>query len=163
MKMQRKGIGIDEVLDLIAVRIIVKESIECYKALGALHLSFTPLIARFKDYIALPKENGYKTIHTTLFDKDGIVEAQIRTLHMHHLAEYGVAAHWKYKEGSGDDINLEWLKNLAHRDESAEEFLKQAKSDLFIEDVIVYSPIGERFTFPKDSIALDYAYSVHWV
>ncbi len=161
MKMQRKGIGIDEVLDLVAVRIIVKEPIDCYKALGALHLNFTPLIARFKDYIALPKENGYKTIHTTLFDGEGIAEAQIRTLHMHHLAEYGVAAHWKYKEGRSDEVNLEWLKNLAYKDESAEEFLKQAKNDLFTEDVIVYSPKGERFTLPKGSVALDFAYAVH--
>ena len=162
MKMQRKGISIDEVLDLIAVRIIVKEPIECYKALGALHLNFKPIISRFKDYIALPKENGYKTIHTTLFDSDGgVAEIQIRTLQMHHLAEYGIAAHWKYKEGSGDDVNLEWLKNLAYRDDSAEEFLSQAKSDLFVEDVIVYSPKGQRFTFPKGSIALDYAYAVH--
>jgi len=88
-----------------------------------------------------------------------VAEIQIRTVRMQHLAEYGIAAHWKYKEGSGDDINLEWLKNLVYKDESAEEFLKQAKSDLFIEDVIVLSPKGDRFTFPKGSIALDYAYA----
>ncbi len=162
MKMQRKGISIDEVLDLLAVRIITKESIECYGILGVLHLNFTPLISRFKDYIALPKENGYRTIHTTLFDESGIVEAQIRTLTMHHLAEYGIAAHWKYKEDAKDgDINLEWLKSLVFKDDSAEEFLQQAKNDLFSEDVIVYSPKGERFTFPKGSVALDFAYAVH--
>jgi len=163
MKMQRKGIGIDEVLDLLAVRIIVNDPIECYRVLGALHLNFTPIISRFKDYIALPKENGYKTIHTTLLEKGGnwIVEAQIRTTKMHHLAEYGIAAHWKYKEGSGEDVNLDWLKNLAYRDDSAEDFLNEAKRDLFVEDVIVYSPKGRRFTLPKGSVALDFAYAVH--
>ncbi|WP_456431987.1 RelA/SpoT family protein [Nitratifractor sp.] len=162
LKMHRKGIGIDEVLDLLAVRVIVKEPLECYKALGALHLEFTPLISRFKDYIALPKENGYQTIHTTLFDDDSIVEAQIRTERMHHLAEYGIAAHWKYKEGeSGEEINLEWLKSLPYQDDSIEEFYELAKNDLFSEDITVFSPKGDYFTLPKDSVALDFAYAVH--
>jgi len=96
LKMHRKGVSIEEVLDLLAIRVIVKDPIDCYRVLGLMHLRFTPLISRFKDYIAVPKENGYKTIHTTLFDEEGIVEAQIRTEEMHRLAEYGVAAHWKY-------------------------------------------------------------------
>ena len=104
MKMHRKGVSIEEVLDLLAVRIIVHEPIECYKVLGLMHLSFTPLVSRFKDYVAVPKENGYKTIHTTLFSEEGILEAQIRTEEMHRLAEYGVAAHWKYK-GGNDSVN----------------------------------------------------------
>ncbi len=165
LKMHRKGIGIDEVLDLLAVRVIVKEPIECYKALGALHLSFTPLISRFKDYIALPKDNGYQTIHTTLFDDENIVEAQIRTERMHHLAEYGIAAHWKYKEGTeeGDEsgVKLEWLKSLPYQDDSIEEFYELAKNDLFSEDIVVFSPKGDYFTLPKDSVALDFAYAVH--
>jgi len=160
LKMQRKGVGIDEVLDLLAIRIIVKEPLECYEALGVIHLEFTPLISRFKDYIALPKENGYQTIHTTLFDDEGIVEAQIRTRQMHHLAEYGVAAHWKYKGGL-EHVNLEWLKGLNYQNESVEEFYELAKSDLFSEEISVFTPEGDYFTLPKDSVALDFAYAVH--
>ena len=160
MKMHRKGVGIEEVLDLLAVRIIVHEPIECYKVLGLMHLSFTPLISRFKDYIAVPKENGYKTIHTTLFSEEGILEAQIRTEEMHRLAEYGVAAHWKYKGGS-DSVNLEWLESLHYQNESIEEFYELAKSDLFSEDITVFSPKGDYYTLPKGSTALDFAYAIH--
>ena len=168
MKMQRKGVSIEEVLDLLAVRIIVDKPIECYKVLGLMHLEFTPLISRFKDYIAVPKENGYKTIHTTLFKEEGIVEAQIRTHDMHKLAEFGVAAHWKYKEGNTTDegkqeesINLEWLESLHYQNDSVEEFYELAKSDLFLEDITVFSPKGDYYTLPKGSIALDFAYAVH--
>jgi len=160
LKMHRKGISIEEVLDLLAIRIITKEPLECYEILGALHLEYTPLISRFKDYIALPKENGYRTIHTTLFGDEGIVEAQIRTEQMHQLAEYGVAAHWKYKEGV-DQINLDWLKSLHYQNESIEEFYELAKSDLYSEDITVFSPKGDYYTLPKDAVALDFAYAVH--
>jgi len=160
LKMHRKGVSIEEVLDLLAIRIIVKEPTECYRVLGVMHLNFTPLISRFKDYIAVPKENGYKTIHTTLFDKDSIIEAQIRTEQMHRLAEYGVAAHWKYKDGS-NGVNLDWLESLYYQSESIEEFYELAKSDLFSEDITVFSPKGDYYTLPKDSTALDFAYAVH--
>ena len=160
MKMHRKGVSIEEVLDLLAVRIIVHEPIECYKVLGLMHLSFTPLISRFKDYVAVPKENGYKTIHTTLFSEEGILEAQIRTEEMHRLAEYGVAAHWKYK-GGNDSVNLEWLESLHYQNESIEEFYELAKSDLFSEDITVFSPKGDYYTLPKGSTALDFAYAIH--
>lgn len=160
MKMHRKGVGIEEVLDLLAVRIIVREPIDCYKVLGLMHLSFTPLISRFKDYVAVPKENGYKTIHTTLFSEEGILEAQIRTEEMHKLAEYGVAAHWKYK-GGGDSVNLEWLESLHYQNESIEEFYELAKSDLFSEDITVFSPKGDYYTLPKGSTVLDFAYAIH--
>jgi len=160
MKMHRKGVSIEEVLDLLAVRIIVREPIECYKVLGLMHLSFTPLISRFKDYVAVPKENGYKTIHTTLFSEEGILEAQIRTEEMHRLAEYGVAAHWKYK-GGNDSVNLEWLESLHYQNESVEEFYELAKSDLFSEDITVFSPKGDYYTLPKGSTALDFAYAIH--
>ena len=160
LKMHRKGVSIDEVLDLLAVRIIVKEPIECYRVLGLMHLGFTPLVSRFKDYIAVPKENGYKTIHTTLFDEEGIIEAQIRTEEMHRLAEYGIAAHWKYKEG-GNGVNLDWLESLHYQNDSVEEFYELAKSDLFSEDITVFSPRGDYYTLPKDSVALDFAYAVH--
>ncbi len=160
LKMQRKGISIEEVLDLLAIRIIVKEPIQCYRVLGLLHLGFTPLISRFKDYVALPKENGYQTIHTTLFDDDGIVESQIRTMEMHKLAEYGIAAHWKYKEGSSK-VHLDWLEGLNYQNESVEEFYELAKSDLFSEDIAVFSPKGDYYTLPKNSVALDFAYFIH--
>ncbi|TET89458.1 MAG: bifunctional (p)ppGpp synthetase/guanosine-3',5'-bis(diphosphate) 3'-pyrophosphohydrolase, partial [Sulfurovum sp.] len=160
LKMHRKGVSIEEVLDLLAIRIIVKEPIECYRVLGLMHLTFTPLISRFKDYIAVPKENGYKTIHTTLFNEEGIVEAQIRTAQMHRLAEYGVAAHWKYKDG-GDSVNLGWVESLHYQSESVEEFYELAKSDLFSEDITVFSPKGDYYTLPKGSVALDFAYAIH--
>lgn len=160
LKMHRKGVSIEEVLDLLAIRIIVKEPIECYRVLGLMHLRFTPLISRFKDYIAVPKENGYKTIHTTLFDEEGIVEAQIRTVEMHRLAEYGVAAHWKYK-GGDNSVNLGWLESLHYQNESIEEFYELAKSDLFSEDITVFSPKGDYYTLPKGSVALDFAYAIH--
>jgi len=160
LKMHRKGIDIDEVLDLLAVRVVVKKPIECYKILGSMHLHFTPLISRFKDYIALPKENGYQTIHTTLFDEQGIVEIQIRTQQMHKLAEYGVAAHWKYKDG-GSTVKLEWLEGLQYQNESAEEFYELAKGDLFSEDISVFSPKGDNYTLPKGSVVIDFAYAVH--
>ncbi|SFV58934.1 GTP pyrophosphokinase, (p)ppGpp synthetase II / Guanosine-3',5'-bis(diphosphate) 3'-pyrophosphohydrolase [hydrothermal vent metagenome] len=160
LKMHRKGVTIDEVLDLLAVRVIVKEPIDCYSVLGLLHIEFKPLISRFKDYIALPKENGYQTIHSTIFNEDGIVEAQIRTIEMHKLAEYGIAAHWKYKSGN-DKVNLEWLESLNYQKESIEEFYALAKCDLFSEDIAVYTPKGDYFTLPKGSVALDFAYAIH--
>ncbi len=161
MKMQRKGVSIEEVLDLLAVRIIVREPLECYKVLGLMHLSFTPLVSRFKDYVAVPKENGYKTIHTTLFSDEGILEAQIRTEEMHQLAEYGIAAHWKYKSNGSNEVKIEWLKSLPHQHESVEEFYELAKCDLFSEDIAVFSPNMDIYTLPKESTALDFAYAVH--
>ncbi len=162
-KMQRKGIGIDEILDLIAIRILVKEEIDCYKVLGALHLSYKPIISRFKDYITLPKENGYATIHTTLFNDDGIVEAQIRTFDMHKTAEFGVAAHWRYKNGreNKQTVNLQWLEGLQYQNDSLEEFYSLAKGDLFVDDISVFSPDGDNYTLPRGSVVLDFAYAIH--
>jgi len=160
LKIQRKGINIEEVLDLIAIRVIVKEPILCYKTLGVLHLNYMPIISRFKDYIALPKDNGYQTIHTTIFIDSDIVEAQIRTQEMHRLAEYGVAAHWKYKSG-GNNINLDWINNLTFESESIDKFIETTKCDLYTEDIVVFSPAGDSYTLPKGSVVLDYAYAVH--
>jgi len=162
-KMQRKGIGIDEILDLIAIRVLIKEDLECYKVLGILHINFKPIISRFKDYITLPKENGYSTIHTTLFDDDGIVEAQIRTFEMHRVAEFGIAAHWRYKSGGTGKqvVNLEWLESLQYQNESIEEFYALAKGDLYTDDISVFSPHGDHYTLPRGSVALDFAYLVH--
>ncbi|WP_456450782.1 RelA/SpoT family protein [Hydrogenimonas sp.] len=160
LKMQRKGIGIDEILDLLAVRILVEKPIQCYDALGTLHLHFKPLIARFKDYVALPKENGYQTLHTTVFDDTSIIEAQIRTYEMHKMAEYGIAAHWKYKLGESA-VNVEWLKNLQYQNESIEEFYELVKNDLYSEDISVFTPAGDQITLPRGATVLDFAYAVH--
>lgn len=160
LKMQRKGITLEEVLDFLAVRVLVKEPIDCYKVLGVIHLEFKPLISRFKDYIGLPKENGYQTIHTTVFGKHGVMEVQVRTFEMHKLAEYGVAAHWKYK-GNKDSVNLNWIKDISYKDGVPIEIYESAKDDLHSEDITVHSPKGDHYTLPKGSVALDFAYAIH--
>ena len=160
LKMQRKGVSIDEILDLLAVRIIVPTSLECYKVLGLLHLQLKPVVSRLKDYIAIPKENGYQTIHTTIFEGASIYEVQIRTFDMHKSAQYGVAAHWKYKSG-GREPNLEWLNNLQYQNDTIEEFYELAKNDLYKEDMVVFSPAGDIYNLPVGAVALDFAYAVH--
>lgn len=160
LKMQRKGVGIDEVLDLLAIRILTKDPVKCYNILGIIHLNFQPLSSRFKDYIAVPKDNGYQTIHTSVFYKTAIFEVQIRTYEMHKTAELGVAAHWKYKSG-GNNIKLDWLNNLGYQNESVEDFYTLIKNDLYTEDIAVFSPKGEAFTLPRGALVLDYAYAVH--
>lgn len=161
LKMQRKGISIDEILDLLAVRILVKKPIDCYRVLGLVHLNFQPLSSRFKDYIAIPKENGYQTLHTSVFDSTAIFEVQIRTYEMHKTAELGVAAHWKYKSGGNNPISLDWLHNLQYQNESVEAFYELIKNDLFSNDISVFSPKGKSFTLPRGAVALDFAYAVH--
>jgi len=161
LKMQRKGISIDEILDLLAVRILVKKPIDCYRVFGMVHLNFQPLSSRFKDYIAIPKENGYQTLHTSVFDSTAIFEVQIRTYEMHATAELGVAAHWKYKSGGNNPISLDWLHNLQYQNESVEAFYELIKNDLFSEDISVFSPKGKPFTLPRGAVALDFAYAVH--
>ncbi|OUR74525.1 bifunctional (p)ppGpp synthase/hydrolase [Arcobacter sp. 31_11_sub10_T18] len=162
LKMQRKGVNIDEVLDLLAIRVLVENEIDCYKILGLMHLDYKPLIARFKDYVATPKENGYQTIHTTVFYNSKIYEVQIRTFDMHKIAEYGVAAHWMYKNGTvGQTPNLNWLKSLEFSNTNVEEFYHEAKQDLFAEDIVVYSPQGDTFTLPRGATAYDFAFAVH--
>jgi len=119
LKMQRKGVTIDEILDLLAIRILVDTPIECYDVLGHIHMKYKPLIARFKDYISTPKENGYQTIHTTVFYDSSIYEVQIRTFDMNKVAEYGVAAHWIYKSGlKAHTPNLKWLHSLEFENET---------------------------------------------
>jgi len=161
IKMQRKGVNIDEVLDLLAIRILVDDDIDCYKVLGIMHLEYKPLIARFKDYIATPKENGYQTIHTTVFYNSKIYEIQIRTFNMHKVAEFGIAAHWKYKSGIGQPPNLNWLKSLEFSNQNIEEFYSETKQDLYSEDIVVYSPKGDIYSLPRGATAYDFAFSVH--
>lgn len=170
LKMQRKGISIQEVLDLLAVRVVVRDVKDCYVALGIIHTKFNPLISRFKDYIALPKQNGYQTIHTTVFNESMIIEAQIRTFDMHNTAEYGVAAHWKYKNTGSINPKLDWLSDITEKEvsvdmsndeNSPEELYEYAKDNLYAEDIAVYSPRGGIFTLPRGATALDYAYEIH--
>ncbi|MCI7463435.1 MAG: RelA/SpoT family protein [Campylobacter sp.] len=166
LKMQRKGISLEEILDLLAVRIIVPDELDCYLVLGILHTNFNPLTARFKDYIALPKQNGYRTLHTTLFDDQSIIEAQIRTFNMHKTAEYGLAAHWKYKHSGAVAVKTDWLKDISQIDEhekTPEDLYEFAKDSLYVEDIAVYSPTGRIFTLPRGATALDYAYEIHSV
>jgi len=160
LKMQRKGVSIDEVLDLLAVRIITQDPVKCYDILGLIHLNFKPLASRFKDYIAVAKDNGYQTIHTSVFYNTAIFEVQIRTAQMHKTAELGVAAHWKYKSG-GNNIKLDWLDNLQYQEESVEDFYALIKNDLYSEDISVFSPTGDAFTLPRGAVVLDFAYAVH--
>lgn len=162
LKMQRKGITIDEILDLLAIRVLVDTPIECYDALGHIHMKYKPLIARFKDYVSTPKENGYQTIHTTVFYDSNIYEVQIRTFDMNKVAEYGVAAHWIYKSGlKANTPNLNWLHSLEFENENIEEFYSDAKQDLYSEEIVVYSPKGNTFILPRGATALDFAYLIH--
>lgn len=159
LKMQRKGIDIDEILDLLAIRVLLKDNIDCYKALGIIHLHFKPIVSRLKDYIAIPKENGYQTIHTTVFDKQSIFEVQIRTFEMQQKAEFGLAAHWKYK--IGNQISLDWLNKIEYKDQDIDEFYELVKHDLYRDDIAVFSPMGDVFSLPAGSVVLDFAYAVH--
>ncbi|WP_205439239.1 RelA/SpoT family protein [Helicobacter suis] len=166
LKMQRKGaVNKDEILDLMAVRVLVRTPLECYKILGIVHLRFKPIVSRFKDHIALPKENGYQTIHTTIFDESSIYEVQIRTFDMHMGAEYGNSAHWKYKAGGTEPESLKWLHNLKYQSEdnkdNPREFYDLVQNDLYREDITVFSPSGDNYTLPAGAIVLDFAYMIH--
>ena len=169
-KMSEKNLGFSEISDIYAFRIIVDDIKDCYHALGVLHALYKPIPGRFKDYIAIPKANGYQSLHTTLFGPFGMpLEIQIRTLLMNNLAEAGIAAHWMYKTKENQVTRLQqdtnqWLKRLLEiQSNSADslEFLEHLKVDLFPDEVYVFSPKGKIFVLPKGSTAVDYAYAVH--
>jgi guanosine-3',5'-bis(diphosphate) 3'-pyrophosphohydrolase len=159
----------DDIHDLLALRILVSTVPDCYGALGVIHSLWHPLPGDFNDFIANPKSNGYQSLHTSVMCLGTVpLEVQIRTRDMHHIAEYGVAAHWRYKEGEEKDIHFEeriaWLRQLIdwHRELSgAEEFLESVKTDIFIDQVFVFTPKGEIKDLPKASTPLDFAYRVH--
>ncbi|MCL2638576.1 MAG: bifunctional (p)ppGpp synthetase/guanosine-3',5'-bis(diphosphate) 3'-pyrophosphohydrolase [Oscillospiraceae bacterium] len=169
------GKNFDEIYDIYAVRIIVQSVIECYNILGIIHDMFRPIPFRFKDYIATPKPNRYQSLHTTVIGRDGIpFEVQIRTVDMHNTAEYGVAAHWKYKVGlvakqknnpnTSDTGRLEWLRHVLdqHQESGNVEHISEAiKTDLASEDVYVFSPKGDIITLPLGSNVIDFAYAIH--
>jgi guanosine-3',5'-bis(diphosphate) 3'-pyrophosphohydrolase len=171
-KMERYAAGgkqLDKIYDLLALRVIVKDVKECYGAVGIIHSLWHPLTGTFDDYIASPKPNGYQGLHTAVMCLGTTpLEIQIRTSEMHNVAEYGVAAHWRYKEGDRKDVEFEervgWLRQLIewHRElAGAEEFLESVKTDIFIDQVFVYTPKGEIKDLPKGSTPLDFAYRVH--
>ena len=168
-KMQRNNCTLHELYDLIAIRIIVDTVTDCYAALGVVHATWKPLPGRFKDYIAMPKPNLYRSLHTTVMDENGIpFEIQIRTKEMHATAEYGIAAHWMYKEGrqamSELDRKTSWLKQVLEADETAEdskEFVDNILKDFLGEYVFVLTPQGEIIDLPVGSTPLDFAYRIH--
>src|SRR5690606_33594526 len=169
-KIREQQCDFEQVLDVLAFRICVETAAECYAALGAMHSRWTPIPGRFKDYIALPKPNMYQSLHTTVIGPGRQrIEIQIRTHEMHRVAEYGVAAHWKYKErGSGldpkDAEKFEWLRELAEFQGSLKdpvEFVESVKIDLFPDEVYVFTPKGDVRVLPRGATPIDFAYAIH--
>ena len=169
-KMRIKHVSFSQVLDVYAFRVTVNSIDECYRSLGILHSLFKPMPGKFKDYIAIPKLNGYQSLHTTLLGPSGVpVEFQIRTADMHAIAEAGVAAHWAYKDGSPDMSEVQnrahqWLQSLIDIQDSSgdsQEFLEHVKIDLFPDAVYVFTPKGQIRALPRGATALDFAYSIH--
>ena len=169
-KMRSKHLSFSQVLDVYAFRVTVHSIDECYRALGILHSLYKPMPGKFKDYIAIPKLNGYQSLHTTLLGPSGVpVEFQIRTTEMHAVAEAGVAAHWAYKDGSPDMSEVQnrahqWLQSLIDIQDSSgdsQEFLEHVKIDLFPDAVYVFTPTGQIRALPRGATALDFAYSIH--
>lgn len=168
-KLQRQNCTINEIYDLIAIRVIVDTVNDCYATLGVLHANWKPFPGRFKDYIATPKPNMYRSLHTTLLGANGIpFEVQIRTVEMHRTAEYGIAAHWMYKEGRNVQSDLDrktsWIRQVLETKDTTEnssEFVESILKDFLGEYVFVLSPKGEIFDLPKGSTVLDFAYRIH--
>ncbi|MCG8346294.1 MAG: bifunctional (p)ppGpp synthetase/guanosine-3',5'-bis(diphosphate) 3'-pyrophosphohydrolase [Chloroflexales bacterium] len=169
-KMERKGISLDQIYDKFAVRVIVNEVNECYRVLGIVHNLWTPILSEFDDYIAVPKESMYRSLHTTVLIPGGTpCEVQIRTQEMHEVAEHGIAAHWRYKEGFGKsdrsfETKITWLRSLIDwRREmtDAREFIESLKADMFEEQVYVFTPKGKIIDLPVGSTPVDFAYRIH--
>src|SRR5215470_17216088 len=167
-KMQAQNLLYDQIYDLIAFRIVVDSVSECYAALGVVHASWRPVPGRFKDYIALPKANAYQSLHTTVIGPYGErMEIQIRTREMHRVAEYGVAAHWRYKQGGtgpDDGTRFAWLRQMLEWQQhlqDPQEFLRSVKEDLFADDVYVFTPKGDLLSFPLGATVIDFAYRIH--
>ena len=169
MKMKNQGRPVEDIFDLLAVRVVTNDIPECYKALGVIHASYTPVLDRIKDFIATPKQNMYRSLHTTVVGPRGeMVEIQIRTREMHKTAEEGIAAHWRYKEGGESDRRLdeqlawlrralEWLQDLT----DPSDFMYSLKADLYHDEIFVFTPKGELKNLPRAATPLDFAYAVH--
>ena len=165
-KMLAQGKTIDELYDIYAFRVIVDTIPDCYNVLGHVHDLFSLVPGRFKDYISTPKPNMYQSLHTTVIGSQGIpFEVQIRTWQMHETAEYGIAAHWKYKQGTGTgtEKDFEWVRRLleSQQDSDAEEFVQSMKIDMFDDEVFVYTPKGRIVSLPAGSTPIDFAYAIH--
>ena len=169
-KMKSTGVGFEQVHDFVAFRVITESVADCYATLGVIHSEWTPVPGRFKDYVALPKSNMYQSLHTTVIGPGNRrVEIQIRTHEMHRTAEFGIAAHWQYKEHTGgidpkDAARFVWLRQLMEFQKEVadpEEFYESVKVDLFPEDVYVFTPKGDVKTFPRGATPVDFAYAVH--
>ena len=165
-KMQAQGKTIDELYDVYAFRVIVDTIPDCYNVLGHVHDLFNLVPGRFKDYISTPKPNMYQSLHTTVIGSQGIpFEVQIRTWQMHEVAEYGVAAHWKYKQGSGagNEKDFEWVRRLleSQQDTDAEDYVRSLKIDMFDDEVFVFTPKGRIVSLPAGSTPIDFAYAIH--
>ncbi|MFH1577212.1 MAG: bifunctional (p)ppGpp synthetase/guanosine-3',5'-bis(diphosphate) 3'-pyrophosphohydrolase, partial [Candidatus Margulisiibacteriota bacterium] len=167
-KMVDQNLDFDEIYDLTAVRIVVDTIKECYAVLGLVHAAWKPIPGRFRDYIAMPKSNGYQSLHTTVIGPSGKpVEIQIRTKEMHRIAEYGIAAHWRYKEKDTDkglDQKMSWFRQMLEwQDElkDAKDFMESLKIDLFVDEVFVFTPKGDVFGLPIGATPVDFAYHVH--
>jgi len=165
-KMQSQGKSLDELYDLYAFRCIVESIPDCYNVLGHVHDLFSLVPGRFKDYISTPKPNMYQSLHTTVIGNQGIpFEVQIRTWDMHETAEYGIAAHWKYKQGagSGSEKDFEWVRRLLEnqQDADADEYIQSLKIDMFDDEVFVFTPKGRIVSLPAGSTPIDFAYAIH--
>ncbi len=166
-KMYTQNKSLDDVFDLFAFRVIVDTVADCYNVLGIIHDLFKPILGRFKDYIGTPKPNLYQSLHTTVVGESGIpFEVQIRTKEMHEIAEYGVAAHWKYKQngqGAGDERSYEWVRRLLENQEGAdaEDFIHSLKVDMFADEVFVFTPNGDVINLPAGATPIDFAYNIH--
>jgi guanosine-3',5'-bis(diphosphate) 3'-pyrophosphohydrolase len=167
-KVQTRNLPYEAIYDLMAIRVLVNSVPDCYHALGVIHAHWTPLQERIKDYIAQPKSNGYQSLHTTIFGPSGhLYEIQIRTREMHHTAEYGIAAHWLYKEGKpGDELDrhLQWFRQLIDRQQEAQtpqEFLEFLRIDLYQDEIFIFTPEGDVKQLPKGATPIDFAFAVH--
>jgi GTP pyrophosphokinase len=168
-KLKRQKIGIDQVFDLLALRIVTDSVKNCYAALGVIHNEWHPIPGRIKDFIAIPRPNLYQSLHTSVMGPNGIAfEVQIRTEEMHRIAEEGIAAHWKYKEGrkgpAGDDRRVIWMRQLVEWQQEmpdSGEFMSTLKMDLHAEEVYAFTPRGKVIVLPRDATPIDFAYSIH--
>ena len=167
-KMYNQNKTLDEIFDFYALRVIVDTELECYTVLGIVHEMYKSIPGRFKDYISTPKPNMYQSLHTTVIGREGVpFEVQIRTWKMHQIADYGVAAHWKYKTGGSmqnaqTDQKLEWISRLIETEETdPDELIRALKTDIYQEEVYVFTPKGDVITLPQGSTVIDFAYSIH--
>src|SRR5919201_819496 len=168
-KLQRQKIELEQVYDFVALRIITSEIKDCYAALGIIHQTWSPVPGRIKDFIAMPRPNGYQSLHTSVISEHGMpFEVQIRTTEMHRMAEEGIAAHWKYKEGRGgdrrDERYFQWMRQLLEYQQEVrdpQEFIQNLKVDLYPEEVYTFTPKGQVKSFPRGATPIDFAYSIH--